>query len=123
MPSFPENRQKSLADFIGKNKNLPVGRFFTVDLEAVESYPTVCIDSISNADDWVARTPKEKRDMPLIYTGPSEPPKGINIPKKIEHKFYVGSLSIFNGANNYAKKTLAEAVEQATELAQRTEQD
>lgn len=126
MPSFPEERkQKTLADFrldnlIGREVNLPVGRFFTVDLESVESYPTVVIDSIPNADEWVKQTLKGKAKMPLIrdYQG-----NKIEIPKKVERKFYVGSLSVFQPGNNHAKASLAEAVAEATRLAQDTEQD
>lgn len=116
MPSFPEERkQKSLADFMGRVR-LPVGRFFTIDLESLDSYPSIVIDSISNADEWVNQTLKGKK-MPLISTN------RVDVPKKIDRKFYVGSLSVFAPGNNHAKTSLAEAVAEATALAQNTEQD
>lgn len=117
MPSFPEERkQKSLADLIGRGHNLPIGRFFTVDLESVESYPTVVIDSISNVDEWARKTIREKA-MPFVSMNKTD------IPKKIDRKFYVGSLAVFSPGNGHAKASLAEAVAEATKLAQDTEQD
>lgn len=127
MPSFPDglkgktvtiDSQTSLQDLINQVDKLPVGRYFSLDEES--AFPSITVIGAEFHEERKGKTLMPSYGLASRYSSGGQK---IDIPKKIERKFYVGAISVTSECNPHAKKTLQEAVDESTKLAQETEQD